>query len=150
MPKVGTCAMCLGLLLAAVAAHASKAQDAAACSLNKTDPAIKGTYVDNFGGLQSVTATYWESLGSVFEICSVDNARKRIIAQNDSRNQYNPGRFSRFEWTNFGNRLWYCQSVYDAPSAAAADAAPPADASNPVDGGCGGKFAWSTLIKILP
>jgi hypothetical protein len=146
MPKISSSVVLWGFLLAGAGAHNAMAQDAAACSLNKIDPAIKGTYVDNFG----VTAAYWESIGSVFEICSVDNARRRIIAQNDGRNQYNPSKFSRFEWTNFGNRLWYCQSVYDAPTAAAADAAPPADASNPVAGGCGGQFPWSTLIKILP
>ena len=140
----------LSVILCLSSAQISRAQDAAAaCSLNKADPSIKGTYIDNFGGAQTISASYWTSSDLVFEICSVDNTRKRIIAQNDSRNQLNPNKFSRFEWTNFGNRLWYCQSVYDAPSAAAADAAPPADPSNPVDGGCG-KFAWSTLIKILP
>jgi hypothetical protein len=149
MRNIRTIAVLFCLL--SVAGQSSSAQDAAtACSVNSTDPAIKGTYVDDFGGPQGVSAAYWESLGSVFEICSVDNTRKRIIAQNDSRNQYNPGKFSRFEWTNFRNRLWYCQSVYDAQTAAAADAAPPADSSNPVDGGCGGQFPWSTLIKLLP
>jgi hypothetical protein len=146
--QIGT--MLLSLLLVGGAAGTSGAQDLAACSLNKTAPAIKGTYIDNFGGVQSISESYWTSSSLVFEICSVDNARKRIIAQNDSRNQFNPGKFSRFEWTNFGNRLWYCQSVYDAPTATAADAAAPADPSNPVDGGCGGQFAWSTLIRILP
>jgi hypothetical protein len=122
---------------------------AVACPLNKTDPAIKGTYLDNFGEPQSVSASFWFSEGAAFEVCSVDNARKRIIAQNDSRNAFNAGKYSRFEWTTFGNRLWYCQSVFDAPDAGSADAAPPADASNPVDKGCG-QFSWSTLIRIGP
>ena len=132
--------------------HASSAEEAAtACQLNKIDPAIKGTYIDDFGGAQGISATYWTSSDYVFEICSVDNTRKRIVAQNDVRNPLNAGKFSRFEWINFKNRLWYCQSVFDAPTAAAADAAPPADPTNPVDGGCGGtNFSWSTLIKILP
>jgi hypothetical protein len=149
MRKMGMGAVLVSLFVAG--GNPSSAEDAAvACSLNKTDPTIKGTYVDDFGGAQGVSATYWTSQALVFEICSVDNNRKRIIAQNDSRNQFNPGKFSRFEWTNFKNRLWYCQSVFDAPTAAAADAAPPADASNPVDGGCGGQFPWTSLIKILP
>ena len=151
MRRTATTAVVLSVFFIA-SVHQSSAQDAAvACPLNKTDPAIKGTYVDDFGGAQTVSAAYWTSAGWVFEVCSVDNARKRIIAQNDGRNPLNAGKFSRFEWTNFKNRLWYCQSVFDAATPAAADAAPPADPNNPVDGGCGGNnFSWSTLIKILP
>jgi hypothetical protein len=121
----------------------------AACSTNKTDPSIKGIYVDNFGGLQDVSAFFWVSADAVFEVCSVDNSSNRIIAMNNLRNTYNPGKFSRFEWTTAANRLWYCQIVYDAPSAAAAAAAPSANTSNPAQGGCG-NFAWSELIRILP
>jgi hypothetical protein len=134
---------------AATLASGVRAQGVASCPLNKTDPAIKGSYLDNFGEPQSVSASFWFSEGAAFEVCSVDNTRKRIIAQNDGRNAFNPGKYSRFEWTTFGNRLWYCQTVFDAPDASAADAAPPADASNPVDKGCG-QFAWSTLIRIAP
>jgi hypothetical protein len=140
----------LAIAIAAVTlASGVQAQGIASCPMNKVDPPIAGSYLDNFGGLQSVSASFWFSAGSAFEVCSVDNARKRIIAQNDSRNTFNPGKYSRFEWTTFGNRLWFCQSVFDAPDAGAADAAPPADASNPVDKGCG-QFAWSTLIRIGP
>jgi hypothetical protein len=141
-----------GMLAIAVSALALiggvRAQEAT-CPLNKTDPTIKGTYLDNFGGPQSISASFWFSEGAAFEVCSVDNTRKRMIAQNDSRNAFNAGKYSRFEWTNFGNRLWYCQSVFDAPDASSADTAPAADASNPVDKGCG-QFAWSTLIRIGP
>jgi len=127
---------------------AARAQDTA-CAINKTDPAIKGVYVDNFGGMQEVSKSFWISTDAVFEVCSVDNASDRIIAMNNPRNAYNPGKFSRFEWTNSANRLWYCQIVFDAPSAAAAAAAAPANASNPAQTGCG-NFAWSELIRILP
>jgi hypothetical protein len=136
-------------IAAVMLASSARAEGVASCPINKIDPAIAGSYLDNFSGLQSVSASFWFSAGSTFEICSVDNTRKRIIAQNDSRNTFNPGKYSRFEWTTFGNRLWFCQSVFDAPDASAAAAAPPADASNPVDKGCG-QFAWSTLIRIGP
>jgi hypothetical protein len=146
---IGAGAMLFAILFSG-GSQSSRAQDAAvACPLNKAAPTIKGTYIDNFGGPQNISASYWTSSDLVFEVCSVDNVRKRIIAQNDVRNQFNPGKFSRFEWTTFGNRLWYCQSVFDAPTPAAADAAPPANPSNPVDSGCG-QFGWSTLIKLLP
>ena len=120
------CEMSLAITIsvAAITSTAS-AQEVASCPINKIDPTIKGVYLDNFGGLQSVSATYWNSSDAVFDVCSVDNTRKRIIALNDSRNQYNPGKYSRFEWTTFGNRLWYCQSVYDAPTANVPQTPPP-------------------------
>jgi hypothetical protein len=139
----------IGVVLFSLALARTSFADDGACSLNKTDPSIKGIYADNFGGLQEVSAPFWISTDAVFEICSVDNGSNRIIAMNNLRNAYNPGKFSRFEWTKYSNRLWYCQIVYDAPSAAAAAAAPPADPTNPSQGGCG-KFAWSELIRILP
>src|SRR5262245_56767304 len=114
------------LLFATAISEAAYAQDQAACTVNKTVSTIKGVYVDNYGGLQNISETFWDFTDAVFEVCSVDNATKRIIAMNNNRNVYDPGKFSRFEWTTAGNRLWFCQIVYDAPTAAAAAAATPA------------------------
>ncbi len=125
------------------------AQGASGCPNNQTAPAIKGTYVDNFGGLQAISTSFWTSGDAVFEVCSVDNTKKRIIAFNNPRNTYDRAMYSRFEWVMFQNRLWYCQSVHDAPSASAAASAAGADPSDPAQKGCR-QFAWSTLIRILP
>jgi len=98
----------LAIAIAAVTLTSGvQAQGVAYCPMNKVDPPIAGSYLDNFGGLQSVSESFWFSAGSAFEVCSDDNARKRIIAQNDSRNTFDPGKYSRFEWTAFGNRLWF-------------------------------------------
>ena len=72
-------------LFMAVVARTSYADDTT-CSINKTDPAVKGTYVDNFGGLQEVSASFWISADAVFEVCSVDNGSKQIVAMNNLRN----------------------------------------------------------------
>src|SRR5262249_58514476 len=119
------------------------AQTPADCPTNTTAPSIKGVYVDNFGGLQAVSAPFWISGNLVFGVCSVDDTQHFLIARNSLRNAFNPGKYSRFEWTMSGNRLWYCQSVFDASSANAAASASRADPSDPANKGCG-NFAWST------
>jgi hypothetical protein len=128
-------------------AVAANAQAPADCPTNSTEPSIHGVYVDNFGGLQAVSTPFWVSGNLVFGICSIDNTQHFLIARNSLRNAFNPGKYSRFEWTTFGNRLWYCQSVFDAASASAAASAARADPSDPVNKGCG-TFAWSTLIHL--
>jgi hypothetical protein len=131
------------------AVSAGYAQTPADCPTNSTEPSIRGVYVDNFGGLQAASAPFWISANLVFGVCSVDNTQRFLIARNSLRNAFNPGKYSRFEWTTSANRLWYCQSVYDAPSASAAASAARADPSDPANKGCG-NFPWSTLIRLLP
>ena len=127
----------------------AEAQGASCSASPGMSPEILGTYVDDYGGLQAVSDHFWYSGGLVFEDCSVDNVQHRIVAHNNLANKYNPGKFSRFEWTKNGNKLWYCQIVFDADTEQAAASAPPADATHPSTGGCG-TFAWSELIRILP
>jgi hypothetical protein len=138
------------LALAFLAVATSANAQSNGCAAGPTaSPEIAGNYVDNFDGLQAVSDHFWYSGGLVFETCSVDNPGHRLIAHNNSANSFNPGKFSRFEWTKSDNRLWYCQSVFDAATEQAAASAPPADPAHPATGGCG-TFAWSTLIHILP
>uniref|UniRef100_A0A7S0P551 Uncharacterized protein n=1 Tax=Calcidiscus leptoporus TaxID=127549 RepID=A0A7S0P551_9EUKA len=68
------------------------------------------------------------------------------FAQNRDVNSYNPGLFSRFDWTtDHDNKVYMCQSVYDADSTDTATNAETADV-NDLDGvGCGGAFPWSAL-----
>ena len=101
-------------------------------------PEIAGNYVDDYGGLQAVSANFWYSTGLVFETCSVDNTGHKLITYNNLRDDIpNAGKFSRFEWTKNGNKLWYCQIVFDAPTEQAAQSAPAADPNHPATGGCG-------------
>lgn len=121
------------------------------CAVMPADkPAIEGHYIDNYGGVQDVLDHYWISGQYAFQICSVDNVKHQIIALNEAGNQSDAGKFSRFDWVRYSNRLWYCQTVFNASTEAEAAAAPPADPADPRIGGCGGKFEWSSLSKLAP
>jgi hypothetical protein len=120
-------------------------------SLPKGTSDIAGTYADDYGMLEAISTRFWVSGSMVFEICSIDNAKKRIVAFNNTRNQFGQtaGKFSAFDWTTSDGKLWYCQIVYDAPTEAAASSAAPANPQSPAANGCG-QFEWSLLIRILP
>src|ERR1043166_4380696 len=124
MKTIGAALLLLALVLPA---HAQSG----CTSVPSNKPDIAGTYLDNYGGLQAVLEKYWISGQLVFESCSVDNAKRRIIAWNGLRDPYNPGKFSRFEWLNFKGRLWYCQTVFNAVSETEADALPAPAPSDP-------------------
>lgn len=107
---------------------------------------INGKYVDDF----TYEWTFADDLitvdVSLFHIETYDNATFVIGAQNDAANMYNPGEFSRFDWTISNGDLYVCQTVYDAATLADALAAPAADSSD-LMGGCG-TFSWSKLTPI--
>jgi hypothetical protein len=134
------CQWTVALLLAAV--FASCAPDP---HNEKSAPLeIIGTYIDEYSTTQIVTATEWsDSYGDVFHIRSYSNEQDFLLAQNDPANPYNGGLYSRFDWTTFNSDLYYCQSVYDAPDIATAEAGS-ADRTNPPASGCGG-FNWTNL-----
>lgn len=122
-----------------------------------SDPEISALYIDNFAGWHSIGAEAWLSFSSgpqlIFSLCNVDNDKNFLIAENNAGNQFNPSKFSRFEWFGNNGQLFYCQQVYDANTAGdAADFSkfPAANTSNPNDQGCGanGQFAWSQLSLI--
>lgn len=121
------------------------------------DPEIAAIYVDNFAGWHSVGGEAWLSFGSgdqlIFSVCSVNNDDDYLIAMNAAGNDFNPGKFSRFEWFAENGQVFYCQQVFDAASAAEAEdftANPAADPANANDEGCGvdGQFPWSQITLI--
>ncbi len=105
--------------------------------------AITGSYEDTFGGTHEITDDLWQSGESSFEIASYSNSEQYLIAQNAPTNAYNPGLWSRFDWTTDAGDLYYCQTAYAAESEAAALATERADDAS-LSGGCGG-FEWSLL-----
>ncbi len=111
--------------------------------------AIAGVYDDDFGGGHEIDESVWLQgvSGSVssFAVTQFDNDNRVLIAQNDDNNDFNPGLWSRFDWTRFDGALYFCQSLFDGASEADAVAATPADATDPTSTGCGG-FGWSQLI----
>ncbi|RMG98097.1 MAG: hypothetical protein D6705_06695 [Deltaproteobacteria bacterium] len=110
---------------------------------------IAGMYVDEWGTSHDIDESTWTmdfggGTPAVFHVLSYDNDADFLVARNDDANDYNPGLYSRFDWTYAMGALWYCQTVFDAPTAQDAENAPPADATDPSTGGCGG-FAWTNL-----
>ena len=136
---------------------ASPAQAQLQCSGVTELPKIAGLYLDNFSGWHSIGKTAWLDFSDdrqfIFEVCSIDNAKHFLIAQNTASAPENIRKFSRFEWTEKDGQLAYCQQVFDAASAAeAADFSkyPAANSANFNDEGCGqnGKFAWTILGSV--
>ncbi len=120
-------------------------------------PEISAVYLDNFAGWHIVGKKAWVSAMAdselVFDLCKVDNNKNYLIAENSPVNDFNPKKFSRFEWYGSNGKLFYCQQVFDAQSANDAEdfnKYPAADTSDPNDKGCGanGKFAWSQLVLV--
>ncbi len=106
---------------------------------------IEGKYTDGWGGTHEVTSQTWTMDGTgVFQIAEYDNDGNWLVAQNDAANAYNPGLWSRMDWTVHESTLYFCQTAYAAASQQAAKDTPAADATDPATTGCGG-FAWSTL-----
>jgi hypothetical protein len=119
---------------------------------------LLGGYEDGFGGDHEVSAATWLSGGSVFHLLEVSNEEDWAVAQNDCDNQYNPGLYTRFDWTTAasgaagaggadGGTLYYCQTGYAEESAEAARDLSPADV-NDLETGCNG-FSWSSLTPEM-
>jgi hypothetical protein len=110
-------------------------------------PSIVGSYVDDFGGGHEITGATWAMSGqaaAAFELRLLSNAGRYLVAQNSATNSFNPGKFSRFDWARGADQaFYYCQTVYNAETQAAALAATAADSTN-LQAGCGG-FSWSKL-----
>ncbi len=124
------------------------------CYGRSAAPSIVGYYTDNFGGYQLVGRSLWISGGShgelLFHNCAVHDGEKYLIAQNDATHGWNPNEYSRFEWTNSGGSLWYCQQVFSAKTEREAGdltTHPKADGSDPGANGCGaqGQHPWTKL-----
>lgn len=164
--------LCLGLAACKSSTSNLKEPDStgngATCTGGNTPPDIVGNYVDNYGTSQNVGPAQWvmgagggqaqarggaqgaaNTRPSTFSYCSVDNAKGVLIAQNGPQNPYFPNLYSQLDWTRQDGKLWYCQIAYNAQTAEDAAGVPPANPSNPSQGGCG-DFPWSELIPSTP
>lgn len=123
--------------------------------------ALVGSYQDGWGGSHVIDASSWRSGSSIFHLLEISNEARWAIAQNDCGNDYFPGLYSRFDWTEgaadtegsagaagaggAGSEaaLYFCQTGYDLESATAAAELEPADPGD-LESGCNG-FPWSAL-----
>lgn len=109
----------------------------------RIDPAIAGSFVDEWGTAHTIDAATWDQGWGLWHISRYSNLSQNLIAQNDAANAFSPGLWSRFDWTEQAGDTWYCQTAYDAPTEWAARSTPRADAGDLLNG-CAG-FAWTLL-----
>ncbi|MBL9099998.1 MAG: hypothetical protein JNL82_03515 [Myxococcales bacterium] len=107
------------------------------------EPAIAGSYTDEYGSMHTIDAAAWTIDAAIFHLVAVDNEAVHLVARNDAANMYNPDLYSRFDWHVDGDAIFYCQSAFDAADADAAEATPAADGADMATG-CGG-FPWTRL-----
>lgn len=112
----------------------------------ENDLEIAGVYRDSYDAAHRVDDEVWQMGSSTFELLDFSNEERWAIAENAADNEFFPDSFSRFEWTHEAGKLFYCQSVFAASSAADARDEPRADADDLL-AGCGG-FPWSALVPI--
>lgn len=122
---------------------------------------LVGSYLDQYGGPHTITASAWLSGPSLFHLLDFSNDETWAVARNDCANAYFPGLYSRFEWlvveggeggaagaagaggAAAAGSTYFCQIGYDEASQVAARQLPPADRAN-LKKGCNG-FPWSRL-----
>lgn len=114
-----------------------------------SDPiAVLGSWVDDYGYGHDIDNHVWFDFGT-YEVQRFSNAERWVVAQNGP-DAFGAGLWSRFDWTtDLTGANWYCQTVYDAPTLAAALVPARADDTDPTSAGCGGVypggFAWTRL-----
>ena len=106
---------------------------------------LGGSYTDEWESSHVIDDLTWQHGSARYGITQFDNAAQFVIAQNGSANEFDPDKWSRFDFTYVENTLYYCQTAFNAEAEADALAATPADATDPAVAGCGGMFAWTKL-----
>jgi hypothetical protein len=114
------------------------------------DPAIAGTYVDQYGVEHEIGATEWTQQypgypADVYHLTRWSDDDRYVVALNGTENAFFADLWSRFDWTTGPDgHLYYCQTAYGAADEASALATPRGDDADPASTGCGG-FAWTDL-----
>lgn len=121
-------------------ADAGFAEDAGAASDAGVEALeIIGGYTDNYGISHEITAEEWIVQGARHRIVEYDNEADVLFAQNTDDHPYDPGLWSRFDWTAFdGGQL------PDRLQGRIRGRGPRAHTTAPNRSGCG-NFPWSRL-----
>lgn len=121
----------------------------AACVAEPSPPALLlGRFADDYGSRYEITATEWIQLPNArYHIVRWDSVGRYLIAQNDSANPSDAGKWSRIDWLPLDGmppwRWGYCYSAYNAPTKAVADTVSVARRATPRTG-CNG-FPFSRM-----
>jgi hypothetical protein len=139
----------LPLLLLLAACHATPPIATPAAS---TPPAlVTGTFTDDYGSRHVVSDTLWQhGTRNRYRIVRWNVAEQYLIAQNDSSNSAEKGRWSRIDWmplTGMPPYTWgFCLTAWDAPTRATAEATPAPNRAAPKTG-CGG-YPFSRMTRL--
>ena len=99
---------------------------------------IEGEWIDEWNSSQVIDSDSWNSN----TITHYDNDEMWAVAENGA-DSWNPGFWSKYDWTWNSEELYYCQSTFAAETEADALSADSANATD-LDTGCGG-FPWSQM-----
>ena len=109
---------------------------------------IIGTYQDAYEIVHTISAESWSQVSAdgtySFSISTYDNSEMWLVAQNSEENEFSAGLWSRFDWRQEGEQLWYCQTRFDAVSEEEAINNESANGDDLEGEGCNG-FPWSAL-----
>ncbi|MES2304736.1 MAG: hypothetical protein V4558_04485 [Gemmatimonadota bacterium] len=110
-----------------------------------------GEFQDDYGSRFTITSAEWfQQPGNRFHVLRWNPASQYLIAQNDSSNRGEGGRFTRIDWMPLPGMPPYewgfCLTAYDAPTAAAAEATAPPRRDIPKTG-CNG-FPFSRMRRV--
>ncbi|HRZ79033.1 MAG TPA: hypothetical protein P5044_03400 [bacterium] len=110
---------------------------------------LTGVYSDSWGGVHIISNSVWDqgAMSGRFNIKYADNENDVIIAQNGRDNEYNPEKWSRFDYVFKDSKIYICQTVYDKNTQDEALDAASADRSK-LDTGCNG-FGWTEMVETV-
>ena len=105
-------------------------------------PFVLGTFEDDYGIAYTVSPRLWHQRPDArYHVVRWNAEAQYLIARNDAGNPTDGGRWARIDWValhDMAPYTWaFCLTTYDAPTAAAAEAIPPAQRDTPRTG-CGG------------
>ena len=110
---------------------------------------LRGTFIDDYQILHRITDSSW-SLGSRdrYRIVASNDSARYLIAQNDSNNASDPGKWTRIDWMELPMPPYewaFCLIEYKAESRTMAEANTSADREHPRTG-CNG-FPFSRMRR---
>lgn len=108
---------------------------------------IRGRYLSNFGGMETITATVWNQLGFTQTIVDWDEGENWVVTQSP---ELDPSTFNRIEFTEPGSMgaFHYCTVDFGLATAdQARTSTRTADPSGLETDGCGG-FPWTRLDPL--
>ncbi|EPR67120.1 putative metal-binding motif-containing protein [Cyclobacterium qasimii] len=106
---------------------------------------IVGVWTSNFGDPYTITSSFININGSIFEILVVGT--DYVICRNSLLNSFNAGLYSKFVFTQLStDKFYFCQPFYDSESQSYIENTTDPTNPNDLNNGCG-SFSWVELTR---